>query len=82
MAKSGHLSSQSPQPVQASGLVIAGLPSSLTVYTFVGQKAIQIPQPLHHFSLISISTGTFATTFTSFSSRLSRIVFLNPATGT
>jgi hypothetical protein len=53
MAKSGQRYSHSLQLMQASPFTTVDLPFSRPS-TCLGQKATQIPQPLHHFSLISI----------------------------
>jgi hypothetical protein len=67
MAKSGHRSSQRPQRVQTLGLETIAFLSSRAANALVGQKAIHIPQPLHHFSFISIKVALLLTEYSPLS---------------
>jgi hypothetical protein len=80
MAKSGQCNSQKRQPIQSSALTTVGEPVSSRSMTFLGQKALQIPQALHQdLKMICSYRGT------AFFSRLplgevfSSVTFVSPA---
>jgi len=58
IAKSGQRNSQSMHLLQSSGRATFTFPPSISS-TFLGQKATQISQPLHHPILTLMITGFF-----------------------
>jgi len=64
MAKSGQRTSHIRQPVHLSGTTTIGTPSSPAASTPLGQKAMQIPQPLHQ--LVNTACGRPPTLVWSF----------------